>query len=529
MRKGALAAALPGAVAHSFVFGTASSAFQYEGAASVDGRGDTIWDDFCRLPAGRCNGQVADVAVDQYNLTRFAEDVRLMQELGTTAYRLSLAWSRLMPSGNGQVSRQGLQHYQQVLQLLRDGGIEPFVTLFHYDLPSALEDRYGGWLNSSTVDSFVEYADLCFREFGSLVREWATINEPHSIATGGYLYGVAAPGRCSNRSQCAAGDGLREPYLAGHNLLLAHGRAVELYRRAYQAKQGGRIAMVISGDHTEPFSSSATDAAAAQRRQEFQIGWFADPLFFGDYPESMQRAVGSRLPCFSDAERSMLKDSWDYFAINHYTSRYARGPPLEDCHGSASFKSKGWDDDQCCNVTPFGPDGSPIGPQAGSDWLLSVPWGLRRLLRWISTRYDAPPIFITENGCDDVAGQGLDDSFRVEYLASYLAAMKEAMQDDGVDVRGYFVWSLLDNFEWSNGFHKRFGVYQVDDEGPDATLRRTAKRSVGWLKEFISRWAQPRNGSGSARGAEAGTKAAGVVNTEGEGAAETMTLLTTVI
>ena len=294
----------------AFVFGTASAAWQYEGAA--DSRGDTIWDDFCSRDrpdgAPNCHNQSA-TATDQYNLTRLASDIELMRALGTTAYRLSLAWSRILPTGAGAVNEAAVGHYRTVLSMLRAGGIEPYVTLFHFDLPSPLE-RMGGWLNHSMADTFADYAGVCFHAFGDLVRFWITINEAHTIATAGYLYGVAAPGRCSNRAACAEGDGLTEPYLAAHTLLRAHAKAAAAYRVTQEpaaaataggvaegrgATRAGSITMVISGDHTEPWNTSSTaDAAAAQRRQEFQIGWFADPMWFGDYPLSMRSAPGMR-------------------------------------------------------------------------------------------------------------------------------------------------------------------------------------------------------------------------------------------
>lgn len=496
----ALSAAFPPrfSAVGDFVFGTASASYQYEGAAHADGRGATIWDEFCSssTPKGSTHcfaSENAEVAVDQYNLTRLSGDIERMKQLATTAFRLSIAWSRIMPLGTFPVEPKGIVHYKAVFSMLRQAGIEPYVTLFHFDLPLALEKLWGGWLNRSIVERFADYAGVCFQEFGPLVRQWMTINEGHTIVTAGYLYGVAAPGRCSDRALCITGNGTTEPYVVAHHLLLAHSRAVQIYREVYQGTRAGSITMVVSGDWTEPFNAgSAADAAAAQRRQEFQIGWFADPLAFGDYPASMRELVGDRLPQFTREERDMLRGSMDYFALNHYTSRFARALP--NCsHAGQLRPSAGWDEDQCSLNTPFGPDGAPIGPPGGSDWLYVVPWGLQRLLLWISRRYDGLPIVITENGCDDPPTSNasgtydLNDTWRIDYHASYLHAMCQAMAE-GVEVRGYFVWSLLDNFEWGDGFQKRFGLYHVEDEGLRATLARTPKASTLWLAGFIRSW-----------------------------------------
>lgn len=246
---------------------------------------------------------------------------------------------------------------------------------------------------------------------------------------------------------------------------------------------GSDITMVVSGDWTEPLSPSAPDKAAAQRRQEFQIGWFLDPIYYGQYPASMRQALGSRLPSFSSAQSHQLKGSADYLAINHYTSRFGAAPQS----ACPSLPSNGWDDDQCCVTSTASATGEPIGPQAGSDWLLAVPWGLRKLLVWLSERYQHPVIIVTENGCDDLDGPsaGLNDTFRIRYHQDYLAALKEAVLA-GVDVRGYFVWSLLDNFEWGDGFSRRFGLYHVADL--TGSLVRTPKASVEWFRGFISSW-----------------------------------------
>jgi beta-glucosidase len=512
------------AAAPAFVFGAASAAWQYEGALAE--RGPSIWEAFCggATPAGapRCRGgggNIAAVADDQFNLTKLRGDIARMRSMGMSAYRLSLAWSRVMPDGRS-VRRAGVRHYRAVLQALRDAGIAPWVTLFHFDLPLALEREEGGWRNRSSAGRFRAYAATCFEEFGDLVDRWVTINEAHTIATAGYLYGVAAPGRCSDRSLCARGNGTTEPYVVAHNLLRAHGEAVRVFRglpaRLRGPAGGATISMVVSGDWTEPFdSTSARDREAAQRRQEFQIGWFADPIFYGDYPESMRDGGvgGGRLPRFTDEEKKMLKGSADFFALNHYTSRYGRAPDTAECLGGGGggggggganvSGGAGWDEDQCCLALTAGPDGTPIGLRPeGSDWLYAVPWGMQKLLGWVGQRYPGTPIWVTENGAVDPIPKGKkdpaptgrtaaartasmqNDSFRVAYHRDYLHAVKRAMVEDGVDVRGYFVWSLLDNVEWGDGLRDRFGLFEV----ARPSLARVAKASVAWLTQFIREW-----------------------------------------
>lgn len=471
---------------HRFVWGTSSSAWQYEGASHVDGRTPSVWDVFCEN-ASKCL-DTADRADGQYDLERLRGDIQRMKFLGTNAYRLSLSWSRVLPTRRGTPEPRAIEHYRAVLTMLRDEGIEAHVTLFHFDLPAYLERDLGGWLNEEIVNEFVRYAVVCFRSFGDLVKRWITINEAHTVATAGYLYGVAAPGRCSNREICREGNGTIEPYVVAHHMLLAHAGAVERFRQDGFADDGSTIVMTISGDHTEPDNTSdAGDRLAAESRQQFQIGWFADPIFLtGDYPPLMRERVGSRLPRFTEVQRRRLLGSSDYFSLNHYTSRYARA--ISTSTSCPPIPSLGWDDDQCSVNTPVSRSGHDIGRRPGNvDWLYSVPWGFRKLMNWIHARYGGIPITVSENGCTDPADMvnRSDDVARIDYLREYLSAMRSAIEEDGVDVRGYFVWSLLDNVEWSDGTATRFGLYRVDNDGPNATLRRTPKASALWFREYI--------------------------------------------
>ena len=409
-----------------------------------------------------------------------------------------------MPTGRlSSLNTKGLHHYKQVLQMLTLANIEPWVTLYHFDLPSTLEIEENGWLNKTMISYFEAYAKICFQHFNRYVKHWITINEAHTIATAGYLYGNAAPGRCSNRSFCAFGNGTTEPYIVGHNLLNAHARAVQQYRALGDV--GGDITMVISGDWTEPWNvSNPLDVVASQRRQEYQIGWFADPIFFGKYPDSMTKhgVGGKRLPIFTAEESALLRGSADYFALNHYTSRYGQhATQPSSClntGGANVAGGEGWDEDQCCSALTMNSKGTVIGLKAeGSDWLYSVPWGFRKLLVWLNTRYgNVVPkrrmsIVVTENGCVDPRSSTsststLNDTFRVQYHSEYLSALRQAKFVDKVPVDGYFVWSLLDNVEWGDGFLDTFGLYYV--ERP--SLLRIAKESVLWLSKYIESWTE---------------------------------------
>jgi beta-glucosidase len=455
-----------------FMWGTATASYQVEGAWQEDGRGPSIWDTFSHTPGKVKNNDNGDVADDHYH--RYMEDIALMQKMGVNSFRLSLSWSRILPSGEGQVNQKGIDHYNKVINALVAAKIEPLVTLFHWDLPQALEDKYGGWLNDSLVPIFTNYADICFRAFGDRVTNWLTFNEPLSFINLGYGSGVNAPGRCSDRSKCSAGNSTTEPWIAGHVVLNAHAQAVNLYRNKYQPSQSGLISITLNSDWSEPLTSSQDDIDASQRSMDFMLGWFADPVYLGDYPASMKQRLGSLLPRFTNAEKALLKGSYDFFGLNHYTSEYVANDPTDKPAGIRSTREK---------------NGVPIGPMADSDWLYVVPWGIRKLLNYINDRYDSPWIMITENGVDVPnegsmpIAQAINDTFRVNYYSSYLDNISKAMHEDSVSVMGYFAWSLLDNFEWADGYARRFGIHYVDYKNG---LTRYPKLSAQWLANYIT-------------------------------------------
>lgn len=464
---------------HSFVFGAATAAYQVEGATAEDGRGPSIWDTFTRLPNKIADGKNGDIATDQYH--RYEEDINLMQQIGFDSYRFSISWSRIFPDGlSTSLNKEGIAYYNRLIDALLSKGIKPFVTLYHWDLPQALQDTIGGWLNPDIVKHFAVFAETCFNEFGDRVKDWVTLNEPLRFSFFGYGIGIHAPGRTSNRARSAEGDSSIEPYQVGHNALLAHATAVDIYNKKFKGKQGGIIGITVDSEWGEPLTSSKEDIEAAQRHLEFHIGWFLDPIFFGDYPSSMRQAAGDRLPKFTPDEQALLKNSLDFVGLNHYTTRYIvpADPNPKAIYG-------GWFDDiKTRRIAEI--DGKPIGDKGASHWMYIVPWGFRKLVNWVTERYDRPPIYITENGMDDEdcpsksVEDFVHDTQRVHFYEGYLEALAHSIRE-GADVRGYFAWSLMDNLEWESGFTKRFGLIFVDY----SNLKRYPKDSAQWFSRFL--------------------------------------------
>ncbi len=448
-----------------FIWGSATSAYQIEGAWNTDGKGPSIWDVFCLIPGKVQDGDTGEIACDHYN--RIEEDVAVMKALGLKAYRFSISWPRILPAGRGAVNLQGIAFYNKLINELIAAGIEPWVTLYHWDLPAALEFEIDGWLGKDIASLFTIYAGVCFEHFGDRVKNWITINEPWVVAILGYGHGVFAPGKKS-------GD---LPYLAAHNLLLAHAGAVDLYRSKFKPTQQGAIGITNNCDWREPLTDSKEDKDAAQRALEFFLAWFTDPVYTGDYPEVMKERLGDRLPVFNDGEKLLLKGSSDFFGLNHYTTMYASDATNTKEEGSV-YGNGGLSEDQDVNLT------------VSKDWKLTdmqwavVPWGCKKLLQWIAARYNNPPIFITENGCaydDKLVDAKIEDAERVSFFKGYISAIGEAI-DEGVQVKGYFIWSLMDNFEWASGYAKKFGIHYVEKQ----SLRRIPKASALWYADVIA-------------------------------------------
>ncbi|KAM5567360.1 hypothetical protein ABKV19_015443 [Rosa sericea] len=472
-----------GSFPKGFVFGTASSAFQYEGAVKEDGRGPSVWDIFSHTFGKITDFSNADVAVDQYHL--YDANVQLMKDMGLDAYRFSISWSRIFPNGTGQINQAGVDHYNKLINSLLAKGIEPYVTLYHWDLPQALEDRYTGWLDAQIIKDFAVYAETCFQKFGDRVKHWITFNEPHTFAVQGYDVGLQAPGRCSILLHlfCRAGNSATEPYIVAHNVILSHATVADIYRKKYKSKQKGSIGASFDVIWYRSATNSTADIEATQRAQDFQLGWFLDPFTFGDYPFSMRSRVGSRLPKFSKSESTLIKGSLDFVGINHYTTFYASNDSSDIVRLLNDSVS-----DSGAITLPF-KDGKPIGDKANSIWLYIVPEGMRSLMNYIKQKYGNPPVIITENGMDDPNSpfislkDALKDKKRINYHRDYLSNLLASIKEDGCNVNGYFAWSLLDNWEWAAGYTARFGLYFIDYKDK---LKRYPKDSVQWFKNFLT-------------------------------------------
>jgi beta-galactosidase len=434
-----------------FLWGAATAAYQVEGAAAEGGRGPSIWDVFTRIPGRVTNGDTGDVTCDHYH--RFAEDVQLMQDLNLRAYRFSVSWPRVLPQGRGPVNVPGLDFYDRLLDRLCDAGIEPLVTLYHWDLPAALQMELGGWLHPDLPHLFADYASLIFARLGDRVRLWMTINEPWCVVDGGYFSGGHAPG-ARNREW---------GYQVAHNLLRAHAYAVARFRSS--GRDDGAISFGLNMPYSYPASESEQDREAAARAMQAFGGWFADPVCYGDYPGVMRERLGTLLPTFAAEDARLLQGSMDYIGLNYYYSDVVRHVPGVGEMDHERVPQPQW-------------------PQTEMGWPI-VPDGLRRLLHWLTERYPSLPIYITENGAcfDDKPDEAglVNDQMRIGFLQDHLAAALAAMSE-GINVRGFFVWSLVDNFEWACGYAKRFGLIRCDFE----TQRRTVKASGRWYARFIA-------------------------------------------
>jgi beta-glucosidase len=429
-----------------FVWGVASAAYQIEGAATEDGRGESIWDRFCATPGKVWNGHDGSVACDFYH--RYPQDVALMRELGIDGFRFSIAWPRVLPEGRGRVNETGLDFYDRLVDELLGAGIEPFPTLYHWDLPQALEDR-GGWLVRETAEAFAQYAERVVARLGDRIRRWTTHNEPWCAAWLGYGFGEHAPGRSSQREALAA----------GHHLLLSHGLAVEVLRRdAPESK----IGIALNLDPIYPATTSPADEAAAAYVDGFLNRWFLDPIFRGSYPQDLVEAYGGDAPVAQEGDLARIAARIDFLGVNAYRRQVVRANP----DGGRPVRVR-----------------SSHAQHTDMDWEVS-PTGLRDLLVRLADDYAPAALYVTENGAafSDVRQHdgSVRDPERLAYLEAHVAAVADAIAA-GAPVDGYFVWTLLDNFEWAEGYRRRFGLVYVDYP----TLERVPKSSFAWYRDVV--------------------------------------------
>ncbi len=438
-----------------FVWGVASSSFQIEGAVDDGGRSSSIWDDFARVPGCIKGGDTGETACDSYN--RFADDIGLIGDLGANAYRFSIAWPRVIPSGVGPSNDAGLAYYDRVVDALLARGIEPWVTLYHWDLPSDLEAR-GGWLNRDIVTWFADYTRAVVERLSDRVSHWFTLNEPQIFLGHGYAIGEHAPGKRLSR---------KEWLLAAHHALMAHGRSVQIIREA--AKKTPVIGWAPVGSVVCPRTADPDEIELA-RRETFSIGdgnpinntWYADPVILGHYPEDGLRLYGEDAPAVEPGDMELMCQPIDFYGVNIYSGGLVRRPE-ENGSAPPRWTERGY-------------------PRTMFDWPVrpeSLYWGPR----FLQERYGLP-VYVTENGLASMdwvhADGAVHDAARIDFISRYLGELRRA-QADGVDVRGYFHWSILDNFEWAEGYRMRFGLVYVDFE----TLERVPKDSYRWYQRII--------------------------------------------
>lgn len=459
---------------NDFKFGTASAAYQIEGGWDADGKGENIWDRSTHLHPELNSYATGDISSDSYH--KWAEDVELLKGLGVNSYRFSIAWSRVLPTGfANQSNLAGVDYYKKLIAALKANNIEPLVTMHHWDLPTVLEDL-GGFINPEIQNWFVDYARFLFETFGDDVKEWITFNEPKQTCEQGYGIGILAPN--------IVDPGVKN-YQCGHNLIIAHGKAYRMYDQKFREKQKGRVSMVIDSNWFEPASNSTEDIEASERNLICTYGWFADPIKFGDYPKIMKERIAnrsrlegynsSRLPSFTDEEKEIIKGTADFMTVNIYTSSMVKAIPEPD-------------------IVPFGPTRDlDIGTdvfqpddweKTVTDWLKVVPWGARKLVKWISDTYGNPELIVTENGYHDNGTVIHDLDTRGRYYKLYLSNLQDAMYKDGVNLTGYMAWSLIEDFEWQYGYNIQLGLYHVDFNSENRT--RTPKDSAAYYRHVVT-------------------------------------------
>jgi beta-glucosidase len=439
----------------SFVWGVASSAFQIEGGSASDGKGPSIWDEFCRLPGVIADGSDGRIACDHYN--RLESDLDLIAGLGVGAYRFSISWPRIQPMGYGKVAGSGIDFYDRLVDGLLARDIEPFATLYHWDLPAELQREHNGWADRNTAYRFADYAALVAERLGDRVRSFATHNEPWVTATLGHELGHFAPGV---RDRAVAMQ-------VSHHCLLSHGLAMKAMR---SARSNLDVGIVLNLSPVYSATDSPADTMLASREDGLLVRWYMDALLRGEYPADILKYLAVDAPDVHDGDAQLIAQPLDFLGVNYYYPIISiAGRPFSPGREGAAVTDMGWE----------------VAPENLTDLLLRL-----------NRDYDLPPLFITENGAaypDLVIDGGVRDEDRRAYIESHIRAIADAI-DRGVDVRGYFVWSLLDNFEWAAGYTKRFGIYYVDYPTQDRIL----KRSGSWYKDLAAAFNRT-HGGGTAR------------------------------
>lgn len=466
-----------GSFPKDFRWSLATAAYQIEGGVNEGKKGKNIWDiwvhqkypnDPTRCNVDNCDN--ADVACDSYN--QMDRDLDNIISMGVKNYRFSLSWARILPNGTskGGLNKEGIEHYNKWIDMLLANGITPFVTLYHWDLPQALQDNYQGWLGDQVVTDFGDYARTCYHLFGDRIKHWITLNEPHETADEGYGFGWMAPGMYGPNDK---------RWTARHNTVRAHAEAWHIYDKEFRSEQKGLVGITLNTDWVQPITDSDKDHQAAAAKNAFDLGYWADPIYkTGDYPQIVKDLLAkenAKLPSFTPDEIKKNLGSSDFFGVNHYTTSLVGW-----CQAGTDGCDWGYYQTRCSNW-----------PTAGSSWLASNPYGIRRLMNYLDQEYNSTqyPIIVTENGISS-KGNGTDedpelnDHWRADFYHGYIGQLHRAVTEDKVNVFGYTAWSMMDNFEWARGFAERFGMMWTNFTDPHRAVYR--KQSADFFTQVTS-------------------------------------------
>nr|WPM03633.1 glycoside hydrolase family 1 [Phyllotreta armoraciae] len=451
---------------NDFLFGVSTSAYQTEGSTDIDGRGQNNYDFYIKTNPEKFHHDTALIACDSYN--KLNQDLELIKSLGVNTYRFSISWTRILPTGfSNRINPSGIKHYSDLIDGLLLNGIQPMVTMAHFEIPMSLQ-HLGGWTNMKMADYFAGYAEVLFEHFGDRVKHWVTINTTEF----GYGDDVGPP--FMDQSGIAN-------YMAVGCMVLAHAKAYRVYRRRF-AHQKGKVGLVVDARWYEPADSGEENLETARIVREFEVGMYLNPLYHpdGDFPKVVKKRVEavskiegypeSRLPSFTREEIDLMKGSCDFIGANLYTTFLVKHKEDSLFKGTSTLRDEGAEIFQDASWKA-----------SASSWLKVYPEGVVKVLKWIKEKYNNPDVFVTENGFSDLGG--IEDIERIDYLKSYMKAVLEAINKHQVAIKGYYVWSLLDNFEWASGYKEKFGLFAVDFNDPNR--QRTAKKSALWYSKVV--------------------------------------------